>query len=76
MRENLLREAEVHLEGTVFLTCLHRDVGDNLYVKICLTAGGQTGHLMVGLAHKLPYPYLLGWDWPHFKTLLQTMLRN
>lgn len=57
------------------LTCLYGDVRDYSCTKIRIMAGGQTGHLMVGLAQKLPYPVLLGWDWPHLKTLMRTLLR-
>lgn len=71
LREDLLKEAKVHSEGLVSLTCFHGHRRD-YYTNVHLAVGRQTGHRIVDLAHKLPHSVLLGQDWPHFKIVLET----
>nr|XP_025040586.1 uncharacterized protein LOC112545836 [Pelodiscus sinensis] len=54
------------------MRCVHGDVRAYPTAQVHLTGGGQDLLWKVGKARDLPYPLLIGRDWPGFGALLQS----
>ncbi|XP_075791103.1 uncharacterized protein LOC142830401 [Pelodiscus sinensis] len=55
----------------VWMRCVHGDTRAYPTVQVHLRGGGQDRLWRVGKAQTLPYPLLIGRDWPGFGALLQ-----
>ncbi|XP_075771602.1 uncharacterized protein LOC142823854 [Pelodiscus sinensis] len=61
-----------HPEGEpVWMRCVHGDVKAYPTVQLRLTGGGQDRVWPIGKAKTLPYPVLIGRDWPGFELFLK-----
>ncbi|XP_075785301.1 uncharacterized protein LOC142829504 [Pelodiscus sinensis] len=70
VRRDLLPE-DLKPEGELYLRCIHGDVKAYPRAKVRLTIRGRSAEMVVGLATTLPYPIILGRDWPGFADLVR-----
>ncbi|XP_039350382.1 uncharacterized protein LOC120374581 [Mauremys reevesii] len=57
--------------GKIQLQCIHGDIRPYPSTRAQLTIDGVTQLMTVGLAPRLAYPVILGWDWPEFPAVLR-----
>lgn len=55
----------------VLIQCVHGDVRGYPTGEVDVEIGGLRKRVKVGIAERLPYNMILGWDWPAFKQLVR-----
>ncbi|XP_075768765.1 uncharacterized protein LOC112545836 isoform X1 [Pelodiscus sinensis] len=71
IRADLVSQSQPEGEP-IWMRCVHGDVRAYPTAQVHLTCGGQDLLWKVGKAKDLPYPLLIGRDWPGFGALLQS----
>ncbi|CAM4731012.1 unnamed protein product [Leuciscus chuanchicus] len=73
---NLASEEGKHGEnpqGQVAISCIHGDTATYPTVKAYLSVSPIKRHLILGVVERLPYPIILGRDWPNYRELVKLM---
>ncbi|KAE8630357.1 hypothetical protein XENTR_v10000796 [Xenopus tropicalis] len=68
LKAGLLRN--LHILGNTTITCVHGDKRKHALAKIQVKIGKTVHRVITGLVSKLPYPLIIGRDFPNFLSLL------
>ncbi|MGH0143847.1 UNVERIFIED_CONTAM: hypothetical protein FKN15_038435 [Acipenser sinensis] len=69
IRPALLEGVSWRPQGAVTISCVHGETKTYPTTKIQMTVGSRTCRVAVAVAGKLPYPVIVGRDWPYYGEL-------